>query len=273
MSEGQIELSFWVTDVDAKIEAFKNREAKAKNTFVLSEIDKAVAYKFIAQYHYLKDAKFFAKYCYGIFIDNVLVGCATYSNPQGIVAMKSWFGLENDNQDVLELSRLCMLPKLNGTNATSYLLGNSLRLLKSKQVKAVITLADDSRHVGSIYQVCNFKYYGLTDKKTDFYTADGRVNPRGQTKDIKGVWLPRTQKHRYCYTLDESLVCLLKEQPKPNVGMINNYECCNKTNKVFDKRNKEWYSCPKCTNSISLLSGEGKFLNSFSHESSIEAQK
>jgi hypothetical protein len=185
MSEGQIELSFWVTNVDAKIEAFKNREVKAKNTFVLSEIDKAVAYKFIAQYHYLKDAKFFAKYCYGIFIDNVLVGCATYSNPQGIVAMKSWFGLENDNQDVLELSRLCMLPKLNGTNATSYLLGNSLRLLKSKQVKAVITLADDSRHVGSIYQVCNFKYYGLTDKKTDFYTTDGRTNPRGQTKDIK----------------------------------------------------------------------------------------
>lgn len=239
--------------IDSKIQSFKNREIKAKTIFSLSEIDKSLAYSFITKYHYLKDAKFFAKYCYGIFIGDDLVGCATYSNPQGIVAMKSWFGLENDNQDALELSRLCMLPILNGTNATSFLLGNSLRLLKKKQVKAVITLADDSRHVGSIYQVCNFKYYGLTDKKTDFYTSDGKVNPRGQTKDLKGVWLPRTQKHRYCYILDGSLICLLKEQKRPDIGMINSYECCNKTNKVFDKRNKEWYSCPKCTDKISLI--------------------
>ena len=48
----------------------------------------------------------------------------------------------------------------------------------------------------------DFKYYGLTDKKTDFYTADGRVNPRGATKDIRGIWLPRTRKHRYAYVLD-----------------------------------------------------------------------
>jgi hypothetical protein len=242
-----------VTDLDIKIEAFKNREVRAKNVFTLREVEKTVAYSFVLEHHYLKEAKFFAKYCYGIFIDHVMVGCATYSNPQGIVAMKSWFGLENDNQDVLELSRLCMLPQLNGTNATSYLLGNSLKLLKSKEVKAVITLADASRHVGSIYQVCNFKYYGLTDKKTDFYTADGRTNPRGQTKDIRGVWLPRTQKHRYCYMLGDGLNCLLEEQIKPNASMINSYECCNQTNRVFDKRFKEWYSCPKCTNTISLL--------------------
>lgn len=233
-----------------KIEQFRNREVKAKNLFTIEEIDKKVAHDFVSKYHYLKDAKFFAKYCYGLFIDNILVGCATYTNPQGIVAMKSWFGLTNDNQDVLELSRLCMLPSLNGTNATSYLLGNTLKLLKKKQVKAVITLADDSRHVGSIYQVCNFKYYGLTDKKTDFYTWDGKVNPRGQTKDVRGVWLPRTQKHRYCYILDNSLVCLLKEQIRPNVEAISKYDCCNQTNKVFDKRHEEWFDCPKCTKEI-----------------------
>jgi hypothetical protein len=229
-----------------KIELFKNRQLKAKNTFILKEINKTTAFDFISKYHYLKDAKFFAKYCYAIFIDDEIVGCATYSNPQGIVAMKSWFGLENDNQDVLELSRLCVLPSLNGSNATSFLLGNSLQLLKIHLVKAVITLADDSRHVGSIYQVCNFKYYGLTDKKTDFYAADGRINPRGQTKDLHGVWLPRTRKHRYCYILDSNLKCLLKEQYKPNIDMLNTYECCNGTNRVFDNRFKEYYTCPKC---------------------------
>lgn len=248
-----MQLIFEISNTGAKIEAFKNRECKAKDIFSLIEIDKSLAYIFISKYHYLENAKFFAKYCYGIFIENELVGCATYSNPQGISAMKSWFGLENDNQDVLELSRLCMLPKLNGTNATSYLLGNSLKMLKEKKVKAVITLADDSRHVGSIYQVCNFKYYGLTDKKSDFYTADGRVNPRGTTKEIKGVWLPRTQKHRYCYILDKSLICLLSEKSKPTVGMLNDYECCNNTDMVLDKRFNDTYSCPKCTNSIILI--------------------
>lgn len=244
---------FKTEGMDFKISQFKNREIKAKTLFKLSEIDKVTAYNFIKQYHYLADAKFFAKFAFGLFIDGELVGCATYSNPQGIVAMKSWFNLPNDNQDVVELSRLCMLPSLNGTNATSYLLGNSMTMLKPKGVKAIITLADDSRHVGSIYQICNFKYYGLTDKKTDFYAADGRVNPRGATKDVHGVWLPRTQKHRYCYLLDKNFPILLKEQPKPTLGTISQYDCCNQTLKVFDNRFKIWYTCPKCTPKIELI--------------------
>lgn len=132
-----------------EIELFKTRQIKAKDIFNIKEIDKTIAYDFIKNYHYLGDAKFFAKFSFGLYIGNEIVGCATYTNPQGIVAMKSWFGLSNDNQEVLELSRLCMLPILNGTNATSYLLGNSIKMLKPKGVRAVITLADDSRHVGS----------------------------------------------------------------------------------------------------------------------------
>ena len=246
-STGVLDLFFDDSDFNTKIEKFKNREVKAKEIFTIKEVEKTTAFNFISKFHYLKEAKFFAKYCYGLFINDTLVGCSTFSNPQGIVAMKSWFGLENDNQDVLELSRLCMLPILNGSNATSYLLGNSITKLKSKKVKAVITLADDSRHVGSIYQVCNFKYYGLTDKKTDFFTADGRINPRGQTKDIQGVWLPRNRKHRYAYIIDKTLICLLNEEKRPTIENTNNYECCNGTNIVLDKRFNVSYSCPKCS--------------------------
>ena len=229
------------------IEDFKNRKVKAKKIFTILEIDKKIAFPFIKEYHYLKDAKFFAKYCYGLYIDNKLVGCSTFSNPQGISAMKSWFGLPNSDQSVLELSRLCMLPELNGTNATSYILGNSMKMLKQKEVKAVITLADDSRHVGSIYQVCNFKYYGLTNKKTDFFCADGKVNPRGKTKDLEGVWLPRTRKHRYAFLLSKNIDVLLNECERPTLEDTNQYECCNGTNKVFDKRFNKEYNCPKCT--------------------------
>jgi hypothetical protein len=195
---------------------------------------------------------FFATYCYGLFLGEELVGCATYSNPQGISSLKSWFGLDNSNQTVLELTRLCMIPELNGSNATSYLLGNSIKHLgKVLGIQAVITLADDSRHVGSIYQVCNFKYYGLTNKKTDFYTADGRVNPRGKTKDVQGVWLPRTRKHRYCYLLDKELEILLEERGRPKVSETSVYnKCCNGSLTVHDKRFNKKYTCPICTGEI-----------------------
>lgn len=226
---------------------FKNREVKAKDIFSISQISKNSAFGFISSYHYLGDAKFFAKYSFGLFIENVLVGVATFSNPQGIVTLKSWFGLENTNQTVMELHRLCMIPELNGSNATSYLLSNAMKNLKKEGIQAVITLADDSRHSGSIYQVCNFKYYGLTDKKTDFYTADGKINPRGSTKDVQGVWLPRTRKHRYAYILDKKLEVLLTEQPKPLKQEGGVYECCGGSLIVQDKRFNKRYTCPKCT--------------------------
>ena len=175
-----------------------------------------------------------------------MLGVTTFSNPQGNVALKGWFGLPNTDQTVLELSRLCVLPQLNGTNATSYLLSGSIRLLKKESIRAIITLADDSRHSGSIYQVCNFTYYGLTDKKSDFFRWDGKVNPRGATKEVQGVWIPRTRKHRYAYIIDKKLQCNYGEQVRPKKGDTNEYDCCGGTKQVFDKRFSKWYSCPKC---------------------------
>lgn len=235
------------------IERFKNREIKAKSIFSIKDIPKNECYDFIRKYHYLKDAKFFCVYGYGLFLDNELVGCATYSNPQGISALKGWFGVSNDDKTILELSRLCMLPILNGTNATSFLLGNSMKMLKLHDIKAVITLADSGRHIGSIYQVCNFKYYGLTDSKTDFFTSDGKVNPRGKTSNVDGVWLPRTRKHRYCYILDKELNVLYNEEAHPTIKGNINYDCCNGTKIVYDNRYNKFYTCPKCCDKIKQI--------------------
>lgn len=239
------------------IEKFKNREVKAKDIFEIREITKPEAYEFIRQYHYLKDAKFFAVYSYGLFMGEELVGCATYANPQGALSMKGWFGFSNDNQTIMELSRLCMLPILNGTNATSYLLGNSSRMLKEHGIRAVTTLADSNRHIGSIYQVCNFKYYGLTNKKTDFFMIDEKgkllINARCETKDKHGVWLPRTRKHRYCLKLDRTLKILYNEQPHPTTkGVIAN-ECCYGNHLTYDYRYDEWWTCPKCCGVLELV--------------------
>lgn len=227
-----------------------------KKDHILKLVDKKVAYDFIRKHHYLGDAKFFSKYAYGLFHKDgdIMMGVTTFSNPQGNVALKGWFGLDNSDQTVLELSRLCVLPQLNGTNATSYLLGNSLKLLRKEGIRAVITLADDSRHNGSIYQVCNFKYFGLTDKKSDFFhfneNGEWKVNPRGPTKDRQGVWINRTQKHRYAYIMDDNLKCLYEQLSYPKKTDIKDYDCCGGTKVVRDKRFNIDYPCPKCTLSV-----------------------
>lgn len=240
----------------ADFEKFKNREVSAKSIFAIREIERNVAYNFVKQYHYLGDAKFLSVQAFGLFYknDNTLVGVATYSQPQGNVALKGWFGLTNDNTNIYELTRLCLYPNLNGTNATSYLLGGSIKILKKqKVVRAIITLADSNRHCGSIYQVCNFKYYGLTDKKNDFYRYDGKLNPRGKTSEVHGVWIPRTQKHRYCYLLDNTLEVKYQEEPKPKSDIHLETDCCGGTGEVYDARFDEWYTCPKCTGKLEKL--------------------
>lgn len=107
------------------LNAFKNREVKAKSIFDIKPITKKEAYDFVKQYHYLGEAKFFSKEAFGLFTkeDGEMVGCATFSLPQGNVALKGWFSLGNDTKDIYELSRLTVLPVLNKTNATSFLLG------------------------------------------------------------------------------------------------------------------------------------------------------
>lgn len=243
---------------DAKLQLFKDRQIKAKDIFRIEPIDKGEAYNFVRKYHYLGDTKFFSMYNYGLIEreSHQLVGCATYSLPQGTEALQSWFGLDNDVKDILELSRLCMLPCLNGTNATSFLLGNSMKLLHKENIRAVITLATQNRHVGSIYQVCNFKYYGLSDQKSDFYREDNKKNPRGETKNVHGVWVTRPRKHRYAYIMDKSLKCLLPECNAPKQNNIVPLECCNDTHKVYDNRFNEYYSCPICTGKLIHINGD-----------------
>lgn len=241
---------------------FKNREIKAKSIFYIKEINKPLAYMFVKEYHYLKDAKFFCIQAFGLFCkkNDELVGVAAYSLPQGTNTLNGWFGLDVDNKDIYELARLCLLPTLNGTNATSFLLGGSIKELKKQGVvRAVITLATSDRHVGSIYQVCNFKYYGLTDIKCDFYLkSTGEHLQRGPSHNIHGCFVQRPQKHRYAYILDPTLEVLYPEQERPKQNdIITEKGCCHGTNIVYDNRFGEYYTCPKCTGKLKFIRKDG----------------
>ena len=252
------ELTLFDLDLPAsakdKIELFKDRKISGGGCFILEEISKITAYSFVRKHHYLGNAKFFSIYNFGLRCEGDLVGVATFSLPQGTGAADGWFGLKADDPTVLELTRLAMLPELNGTNATSYLLANSIKELKKKGVRAVITLADASRHVGSIYQVCNFKYFGMADDKSDFYEyPSGKKNVRGETKNRRGVWVPRTRKYRYAYIMDKHLKCRYAEQERPQKGQTIDRVCCGGTGIVKDSRFGDTYTCPVCTGKLERI--------------------
>lgn len=237
-----------------------------KDRYIICEITKKEAKDLVSKFHYLGDKDFLYKYAYGLVDKETysLVGCAVFAHPNGNVTLKGWFGVENDSEigkSIYELTRLVLHPTLNGGNVSSYLLSNAIKNLRRKtRVCAIITLADGSRHVGYVYQACNFKYYGVSDKKKDFYMYDEtssngyRLNPRGKVTDKQGIWLDRSIKHRYVIVFEKNLRVLYKEEKYPK-GDTNIFDisCCRGKGFVIDNRFMKKYSCPICVGELRLL--------------------
>jgi hypothetical protein len=131
------------------------------------------------------------------------------------------FGLErNDQNGLYELSRLCIHPDIQKSehNIASWFVSRCIKLLKTiENVRSILSYADSSYHDGTVYKACNFKYYGLTKKRPDFYIkqADGSFvkHSRGKTKGIVGEWRPRSQKHIFVLVYDKKLKIKLTEHP------------------------------------------------------------
>lgn len=180
-------------------------------------------------HHYLKDESKdfkFSKYSYGLFkssatdilrVGGCLGGCIFTGLPVPEIAVGA-FGLQRDEQEGLyELSRLCIDPQVQKEeyNITSWFLSKCIkRFRKETEVKAIISYADSSRHNGIIYRATNFKYFGLTDKKSDFWIkqSDGSFikHSRGPIKGLEGEWRERSRKHRYMMIFDAQLEKKLK---------------------------------------------------------------
>ena len=171
-------------------------------------------------YHYLKDESktFKSGYNYGLFkypewecplnIGGCLGGIIFTGLPVPEIAVGA-FGLERDQQEGLyELSRLCIHPDIQKEeyNITSWFVSKCIkRFRKDANVSCILSYADSSCHNGTIYRACNFKYYGLTDPKKDFYYADGTKHSRGSISGIDGEWRDRSRKHRYLMVFQKEL--------------------------------------------------------------------
>lgn len=208
-----------------------------KSDFYIDRVSKEEVKDLLYTHHYLKDESkdFKSGYNYGLFkrtewecplrIGKCLAVCIFTGLPVPEIAVGA-FGLQRDEQEGLfELSRLCVDPDLQKEeyNITSWFVSRCIeRFRKDAIVRAILSYATSSRHSGVIYRACNFKYYGLTDAKKDFYYANGTKHSRGAVKGIEGEWRDRDRKHRFVLQFDKSLNILWNEQEWKNASEKTN---------------------------------------------------
>lgn len=132
-------------------------------------------YDWLLRVHYAKRIPPIS-YCFGLFVENELVGVVTYGVPSSSTLRDGIAGKENSDK-VLELNRLVFSKPIK--NGPSKLVSSSLALLPKPSI--VVSYADTEQgHIGYVYQACNFIYTGLSAKRTD-WKVKGLEHLHGQT--------------------------------------------------------------------------------------------
>jgi hypothetical protein len=202
-------------------------------------------------YHYLSDQS--AKhrpgqYTFGAFDGNRLIAACGFAGFPVPELFRSIWGVKGfksfDQSGFHELSRLCIHPDYQITKGlASWFVSRCLKRLKvvyadqKKRCRAVLSYADNDQHSGVVYAACNFKYYGLTDKKFNIWTPcppkqggkylspskrPGREEEywkqqsRGWREHLNngGIKVLRGQKHRFLIVWDKSLPPVLWNEVK-----------------------------------------------------------
>lgn len=181
-------------------------------------ISKNDASKILLKYHYLKDISrgFKSGYNYGLFLDGEIIGVCIFTGFPVPELSKGMLGLDRSDQDGLfELSRLCLEPEIQKVehNLSSWFVARCIRNLRSDtKVRVILSYADNDFHSGTVYKALNFKYYGLSALKKDFYIKQDngtyKKHSRGKVKGLEGEWRPRSQKHRFVLNFDKNLTVL-----------------------------------------------------------------
>ena len=180
------------------------------------EINKEHYRDWVLNKHYAKRMPSIT-YAYGLFIDEKMVGVASYGRPMAHSLVKGAFkGKWMDT--FLELNRLCVNDGLE-KNTLSFFLSKTLKMLPKPNV--VVSYADTSmNHNGYIYQATNWIYTGLSAKRKDYkikgyehlHSASimdkvrgvkkGKVQALKDTFGEGNVYTEdRPRKHRYFYFL------------------------------------------------------------------------
>lgn len=187
----------------------------AKSCFSVNRVTKKQAAPILNRYHYLsgRSRGFKSGHNYGLYKDECLVGVCIFTGFPVPELAKGMLGLARDEQEGLfELSRLCLVPSVQNTehNLASWFIARAIKMLrKDTKVRVILSYADSEFHEGTVYAASNFKYYGLTNPKKDFWIKqdDGtfKKHSRGSVSGLEGEWRPRSRKHRFALCFDDTL--------------------------------------------------------------------
>lgn len=198
---------------------------KMKDRYHIIKVSKCAAKEVLDAYHYIhkNGGNFRSGYNYALIDSKTLsiCGIAVFHTNSVKEVIKGCFGIDDFKMTgFYELGRLCMNPNTHEKNLTSFFLSNSIKMFRKEvEVKCILSYADSDYHLGYIYQACNFKYYGLTDAKKDFFflldNGEYKKHQRGKLKGCAGEWRYRPQKHRYLLVFDNTIKTNWVEQPYP----------------------------------------------------------
>lgn len=120
--------------------------------FTIREVEYKTCVSFCKIWHYSKSCPAGKAY-FGLFYGENIIGVICYGEP----AMRN----QKECYDAdIELRRLCCID-LTPKNSESYLIGNTLKVIKKMGFRRCISLADPNfGHEGTIYKASNFKYLG-----------------------------------------------------------------------------------------------------------------
>lgn len=184
---------------------------------IFAEAGKGSCKNLLDKYHYLSKIGNGFKSGYNFILWNTkkdeAVGVCIFTGFPVPELVKGMYGLDRkDQKGFFELSRLCLEPNEQNKehNLASWFVSRCIRHLKRlTKVRAILSYADDDHHKGVVYRACNFDYYGLTDKKKDFWILQDngsyKKHSRGKTKGVAGEWRDRSRKHRFVMTFDKAL--------------------------------------------------------------------
>jgi hypothetical protein len=180
-----------------------------KKDYTIKPISYQLAMEIVIREHYLHRTAPVSM-AFGLFYKDFILpsGVATYGIPPSSTLLRGICG-DDEKENVYELNRLWVDDKI-GTNAESFLISKSMKFL-DKQI--IISFADTSqKHVGVIYQACNFLYTGLSSKFMDPKVvgledqhhatyAHGLTNQEVREKygEENVYFVERPRKHRYVY--------------------------------------------------------------------------
>lgn len=167
------------------------------------QISKSIADKFVIEKHYSRRAPIFWA-GFGLVENGLITGVAVYGQPSPPIQKHAF---KERNFRLYELVRLVVQSKTK--NASSFLVGNSLKMLEPKPC-AVISYADmEQNHCGIIYQATNWIYTGATKSHDKTYIIDGKrvhpmslrdkgiTNPTAWAKENGIEMIHPAEKHRY----------------------------------------------------------------------------